>query len=438
MEPIETSVSAAIPEVIAAAPLGPMPEPRRRLRLLVLASRVPDRRGRADQRTVFRWLEFMAARGHRIHLIALDTWESPGRESAALSALCERLEIFHQPLAGALWHGAFSYLRGRPLQVGAFWNPHAAAAARRALEGSAFDLIYAHLIRTAEYVRGAPQAPKVLAMQVAQSLNLARMVRYGTGRWRRLLYALELRAVRGYERGVSRDFERCAVISAHDRDAIGLPLERTWLVPHGVDLQEFSPAPHPPPDTGAIVLSGVLNTATNVEAASWLLTAIWPRIRSCVPGARLRVVGREPAAVVRRLARSPGVELVASPSAIAPYLRDAVLAVAPVRIAAGLQNKVLEAMASGVAVVATPQANEGIGASPGLEIVLAADAESFAREVVLLLRDPARRAELGRRARARMERDFSWERHWWRFEQRLERLAETAHERREIAAGMTP
>lgn len=408
----------------AAAPVS-WPGPRRRLRILLLASRVPDANGRADQRTVFRWLQFMAARGHRIHLIALDTWECPGRANPPLHQFCERIEIFRQSLPAAMMHAACGYLRGLPLQVGAFWNPRAARAVQRARAEREFDLVYAHLIRTAEYARLPSAMPRVLAMQVAQSLNLERMARHARGQARRIFYRFELRAVRNYERTVGIDFDRCAVISTHDRSAIGLVAAHTWLMPHGVDLDEFRPAPRRRQASGGpVVMSGVLNTATNIEAASWMLTEIWPRVRARLPGASLRIVGRDPAAAVRRLARATGVELIASPAALAPHLRDAALAVAPIRIAAGLQNKVLEAMASGLAVVATPQANEGIRALPGREIVLAADADSFAREVIALLVDPLRRFAIGNSARARVERSFSWERHFWRLERGLERLVQ--------------
>jgi glycosyltransferase involved in cell wall biosynthesis len=385
---------------------------RDRLRLLVLASRVPEREGRADQRTVYRFLEFMAARGHRLHLIALDSWDSPVASSRALEELCERVEIFPQARARALWQALRGLGAGYPLQVGGLWNSHAAHAVRRALEHREVDLIYAHLIRTAEYVRHDRGVPAVLAMQIAQSLNLQRMVRYRRGLGGRLFYRLELALVRRYEPAVARDFERCVVISGHDRAAIGLARGQTWLVPHGVDAEQFRPVLEPPAEEGPVTFSGVLDTATNVEAVQWLLRAIWPRVQSMAPQARLRLVGRAPVAAIRRLAAAAGAELVASPQTIVPYLREASLAVAPVRIAAGLQNKVLEAMACGVAVVATPQANEGIGARPEREIVLAQSAAEFAGAIVGLLRDPRRRAELGGRGRALIERRWSWDYHW--------------------------
>lgn len=388
------------------------------LRLVLVSSRFPDPEGRADQRTVYRLLKFMAARGHRVHLIALDTWESPSRDLGAVAALCERVEIHRHSRWRALAGLVRGVARGWPLQVGLLWNPAMARAVRGALERERHDLVYAHLIRSAEYVRGAGGAPKVLAMQIAQSLNLARMVRHQSG-FRRLGWALERRLVERYERAVAADFERCAVISVHDRDAIGLAPGRTWLVPHGVDLQEFYPAPPRGQGPGPVIFSGVLDTAPNLEAARWLLEAIWPQVLRRQPGARLQIIGRNPPSSLMRRARAAGVEVIGSPPRLAPYLRAGSIGVAPMRIAAGLQNKVLEAMASGLAVVATPIANQGIGAIDGRELILAEDAAGLAAAVARLWSDGPGRGQLAAQGRRLIERRWSWDYHWRQLELKL-------------------
>src|SRR5208337_5064993 len=124
----------------------------------------------------------------------------------------------------------------------------------------------------------------------------------------------------------------------------GLPADSVWLVPHGVDTQEFHPREREPQETGPVIFSGMLDTPTNVEAVRLLLREIWPRVIAQLPWARLRVVGRNPSPSVRRMVRRAGVELKASVQSVAEYMADAAVAVAPMRIAAGLQNKVLEAM----------------------------------------------------------------------------------------------
>jgi glycosyltransferase involved in cell wall biosynthesis len=389
------------------------------MKILVLASRVPDRDGRADQRTVYRLLEFLARRGHESHLVALAPWDGAGRDPDSLAQLCATVRIFRQDRVPALIRGLSGRLAGYPFQVGAMWNPAMAEAVARLLGEVEFDLVYAHLIRTAEYVRARTAAPRILAMQVAQSLNLERMVQHRRSRFSRLFYRLELAAIRRYEPAIASSFDFLSVISVHDRDAMGLPADAVWLMPHGVDTDEFRPQTHESTAPGPVAFSGVLDTPTNIEAVRLLLEEIWPRVVARMPWACLQIVGRDPSRTVRRMARRAGVELKASVPSIAEHLAGAVMAVAPMRIAAGLQNKVLEAMASGLAVVATPEAIEGIGVRPGIEIVLAASSARFAEAVVRLLGDPERRCAIGRRARAFIEREWTWEHHWGRLEGRM-------------------
>ncbi|HLH78341.1 MAG TPA: glycosyltransferase [Candidatus Binataceae bacterium] len=400
----------------------PAPPAKLSLRLLLVSSRCPDPEGRADQRTVYRLLKYLAGRGHRVHLIALDTWESPVRDMGVVARLCERVQVYRHSRWRALAGLVAGLGRGWPLQVAGLWNPAMARAVRQALAEERPDLIYVHLIRSAEYVRGMGGAPKLLAMQIAQSLNLQRMVRYRNGIGR-LGWALERRLVERYERAVAADFERCAVISVHDRDAIGLAPQRTWLVPHGVDLQEFHPAPAGCHERGPIIFSGVLDTAPNLDAARWLLGSIWPQVLRRQPAARLQIVGRNPPASLMRQARAAGVEVIDSPPRLAPYLRAGSIGLVPMRIAAGLQNKLLEALASGLAVVATPTANQGIGAVDGRELILAEDAIGLAEGVARLWEDQVGRQRLATQGRRLIERCWSWEYHWRQLEKKLIRLS---------------
>jgi hypothetical protein len=201
------------------------------MKILVLASRVPDRDGRADQRTVYRLLEFLARRGHESHLVALAPWDGAGRDPDSLAQLCATVRIFRQDRVPALIRGLSGRLAGYPFQVGAMWNPAMAEAVARLLGEVEFDLVYAHLIRTAEYVRARTAAPRILAMQVAQSLNLERMVQHRRSRFSRLFYRLELAAIRRYEPAIASSFDFLSVISVHDRDAMGLPAEAGGVFP---------------------------------------------------------------------------------------------------------------------------------------------------------------------------------------------------------------
>lgn len=189
---------------------------------------------------------------------------------------------------------------------------------------------------------------------------------------------------------------------------------RVRAVPNGVDAVYFSPAHEfPPPAAGsapALVFSGAMDYWPNVDAVGWFVREVLPRVRALHPDARLWVVGMNPAPEVRALA-GPHVVVTGAVPDVRPWIAHADVAVAPLRVARGIQNKVLEAMAMGRPVVATPEAAEGIAAEPGRELVIAAGASAFAGQVGALLDDAAARASMGAAARARVLADFAWDAH---------------------------
>jgi len=137
---------------------------------------------------------------------------------------------------------------------------------------------------------------------------------------------------------------------------------------------------------------------------------VLPRIRREVPDAQLYIVGMDPNPAVRRLADGDRVMVTGRVEDVRPYFDSAAVAVAPLRVARGLQNKVLEAMAMRVPVVASPAAFEGISATAGQDLLVAAEPEEFSRAVVSLLRDPAARERFAAAGRACVESNHNWSR----------------------------
>ena len=190
---------------------------------------------------------------------------------------------------------------------------------------------------------------------------------------------------------------------------------RVRALENGVDLDGFNPdaafAPLTrPPGERLLVFTGQMDYAPNVQAVSHFARDIFPRIRAKVGSATFAIVGRTPSAPVQALAQLPGVEVTGSVPDVRPWLAAADAVVAPLRIARGVQNKVLEAMAMGRPVVASSPAFEGIDAVPGLDLLVADGAEASAAAVLSLLGDEELAAKVGRAARARAATRYSWER----------------------------
>ena len=184
----------------------------------------------------------------------------------------------------------------------------------------------------------------------------------------------------------------------------GLPAE---VMGNGVDLDRFSPDVVPPVDVPRplIVFAGQMDYAPNVEAVTMFAREALPKIKSAVPDVRFAIVGRAPTAAVRALANA-GVIVTGEVPDTRPWLAAASVVVAPLRIARGVQNKVLEAMAIGKACVVSPGAAEGIHAVDGRDLVVADDP---ADAVIALLGDPARSVAIAAAARARMVVGYGWD-----------------------------
>lgn len=155
-----------------------------------------------------------------------------------------------------------------------------------------------------------------------------------------------------------------------------------------------------------------MNSAPNVDAATWFCSEALPRIRAKIPGARLSIVGGDAAPQVRALAREPGIEVTGRVPDLRFYMSRAEVALAPIRIGAGLRNKVLEGMSMGLPMAITPVGNEGIRAVHGENVVAADGPEAFAEETVGLPGDAERRERLGLATREFIVRHWPWETHF--------------------------
>lgn len=391
------------------------------MKLLILSARPPWPPTRADQMTVDRMVRFLASRGHEVDLacfVESDAQADSLRQG--LAGACRRIDTILLPRWRSYASTLASLATGRPMQV-AYYRSRAlrSLVESRVAEGR-YDLVYAHLIRMTEYVRGLP-VPKVVGLQISQALNLERMVSHVRDPARRLFYAIEARKVRPYERGVCRDFDLVFLVGRRDVEELekGGPVPNAMVCPHGQDIPAIERVRGTPRTPGAIVVSGVMSTYTNVDAVSWFAREVFPRVERAAPEASFWIVGRQPQRAVLDLARPPHVMVTGEVPDVSDWLCRASVGVAPLRIGAGMQNKLVQAMAAELPVVATSVANEGIGAVPDHHLLIRDDAAAFADAVIGLLRDPSARARLGSAARHFVERHWTWEAHFEEMERAM-------------------
>lgn len=382
------------------------------MRVLLLTYRFPAHVATADRRTIHELSKFLTQRGHQVHLVA---FAASHREAGATGLIEPHVEQSHV-IVRSRTASVLSTIRGlasrEPLQMWYYRSPRMQRLVERVVTEERIDVVYAYHLRMAQYLTGLP-IPTFAALQPAQILHFGRRAEILRNGPVRIVYDLERRRLRGYERAMARRVDRALIISRKDLHAIDPDgtLDNVMLNPHGVDVDAFRPGPEHERESNVLVFSGMMGIDTNADAITHFHSEVYPLIKRRVPDVRLWIVGKDPSASVRRLARDPSVTVTGFVPDVAWYLRKATVAVNPLRIGAGLQNKLLEAMAAGLPVVATEVANEGVGA-PADAVCVVDGKREFAEQVVRLLGDPGARNRLGAAGRAYVQKHWSWEAHF--------------------------
>lgn len=373
-------------------------------------------------------LTTLLSRGHAITLATV--WQSEAERSQLHAWQDQGLTVLahHLTRSRSLTNMLLAAPSGRPLQAGFCWVPALARQLRQVVQASApsFDVIHVEHLRAVEYgvaVRGLPangrRVPIVWDSVDCISMLFEQAVRYsrtGFGRW---ATRLELPATRRYECWAVGQFDQVLVTSRADQATLQrlaqatkraqLPARPIRVLPNGVDLVGFQP-PDGPREPATVVLSGKMSYHANVTAAHHLIRDIMPLVWASDPTVKVTLAGSTPSPDVFALGEryGPLVTVTGHVPDMRPYLQAATLAIAPMAYGAGIQNKVLEAMACGTPVVASPQAVAALPESVNQALLIAADAPSSAAAILRLLADPALQTSLGQRGRAYVSEHFDW------------------------------
>lgn len=376
----------------------------------------------------YQLLRNLAARGHAVTLATL--W-SNDEERGQLGALAAAgVQIVSEPLTRVqtLRNIARAAPSGLPLQALYCRQPTLEQTVRRLAGSGDFDVVQVEHLRGAPYALAAAaelQKSRPGSALVWDSVDcishLFRQASRASGSLRgRLMTRLELGRTERYEGRLVRGFDRTVVTSPQDQRALaelalaagaGADICRKIAVtPNGVALDYFHPGGEPAGN--AIVLSGKMSYHANVTAAIYLVRQVMPLVWQERPDAQAWIVGKDPTAQVRALAGGAAagrVHVTGTVDDLRPYLQRAAVAAAPVPYGAGIQNKVLEAMACGAPVVASPQAVSALLTTPGQDVLVEESAAGFAAAVVELLNSPQRARALGAAGRRYVETHHDWQ-----------------------------
>jgi sugar transferase (PEP-CTERM/EpsH1 system associated) len=379
------------------------------MRILFLSQRVPYPPDRGDKIPTYHYVRHLAA-NHDVSVTCLADGVGDLSNVAGLRGIVRDVEAVAVRPAAARVRALAALAGGRPLTAAYFDEPELRDRVRRRVESCRYDAALVFSSGVAQFVEPFADLPRVIQFADLDSQKWALYAAH-SGAPKSWVYGVEARRLLAYERRLATAFSRSLVCSPRECDDFSRLIGGATVecLPNGVDLEYFQPR-GTDRVADSLVFTGVMNYRPNVDGVVWFCREVWPSVRRHVPSATLTICGASPTRAVQELGREAGVTVTGAVADVRPYLHRAAIAVVPLRMARGIQNKLLEAMAAGLAAVATTSAWAGIDASPGDELVVADEPDEFADAVVSLLRDRRQREEMGAAARAAAESRYSWSR----------------------------
>ncbi|MEO0475848.1 MAG: TIGR03087 family PEP-CTERM/XrtA system glycosyltransferase [Planctomycetota bacterium] len=339
----------------------------------MLTHRVPYPPDRGDRIRAYHLLSAISDR-FDVTLAAIADGPVAPATMDRLESLCRRVLIAEAKPVQRRTAAARALLTGRAITPAAMYDKVLAQQLIRRHEQTPFDTVLTYCTGMVGYAKpllAMPHPPRhVLDLVDVDSQKWAGFARTTRGPMR-LVYQAESRRLRAVEAGRLVPFDAVTVISKAEsgryREHVTDQHEPT-VVGNGVDLERFRPGP--PTNEPVLIFTGVMSYKPNIDAVVWFARRVMPRVLAAVPDARFDIVGKSPAREVTALDELPGVRVVGPVEDTADSLRASAVAVAPMRIAPGVQNKVLEAMACGLPVVCSSGAAGGIDATPGEHLMV--------------------------------------------------------------------
>ncbi|MFN0086556.1 MAG: TIGR03087 family PEP-CTERM/XrtA system glycosyltransferase [Blastocatellia bacterium] len=387
------------------------------MKVLFLAHRIPFPPNKGDKIRSFHELCALVERGHEVHLAAFADDLNDLNHQVELARLCASVHIV--PLRS--WIGKARALRALAgsgsLSRAYYRSPRMKRIVRRLVDLHSFDAIQVYSSTMAQYV------PDELA-----SRTVVDLVDIDSEKWRDYsrrarrplswIYAVEGRRLREYEYEIVSGFA-CSVLTSPREAALLDELDeftrraRLRIITNGVDLERYQPAepfsPRGASSQARLIFVGAMDYYANIEGVRWFVEHVFPLVRTEEPYAEFFIVGGNPTEEVKRLGRRDGVTVTGLVEDIRPYLRSATASVMPLRIARGVQNKMLESMALGKAIIATGEAAAGLKVVADEHLIVADSPADFAAAVIEVLRDRTLREHLGSRARRYVEAEHEWQ-----------------------------
>ena len=392
------------------------------MKILYVCHRFPFPPKRGGKIRPFNMIRHLSASGHEVTVASLARSPQEADEGKGIASYCSRYEMANVrgPLQLVRMVARLPTLT--PSSMGYFYSASLQRRLRALARRERFDLIFVHCSSVAQYVADIRGVPKILDFGDMDSQKWLEYARYKPFPLS-MGYRLEGIKLEREEKRLARLFDVCTATTRAEWETLqsyGAAGETDWF-PNGVDSDYFAPddAPY---EANLISFVGRMDYYPNQECMFDFCANVLPRIQARRPRTRLSIVGADPSPAVRKLGELPGVTLTGSVPDVRPYVRRSAVMVAPLNIARGTQNKILEAMAMGVPVVTSTAAAGGVDALAQEHFLVARNHEEQASAILRILEDGAERRRLSAAGRSRMLTHHAWPASMRRLDAIIERV----------------
>lgn len=384
------------------------------MKLLFLAHRMPYPPNKGDKIRSYNEMMGFIERGHEVHLLAFADDRRDLEYQAVLALLCASVRLVPLRRHMAKLRASSNLITRQPLSLGYFASRKMRRLVEQAIAQHDVDAIFVYSSTMAQYVPRGFSSRTVVDLVDVDSEKWRDYARYKRPpkSW---LYELEWKRLHRYEREIVQRFAYTILTTQREASLLDELDEftrraRLRVITNGVDLDYFQTDDEAVDSSSPrLVFIGAMDYYANIEGVCWFVEEVFPLIREREPRAEFFIVGSNPAREVLKLGERKGVTVTGFVDDVRPFLRDATVCVVPLRIARGVQNKVLQAMAAGRAIVATPEAVAGLQVEDGKEVLLARIPRDFAEAIIRIIREEPLRAELASQSLRYVEAEHDWE-----------------------------
>jgi len=396
------------------------------MKVLFVCHRLPYPPARGGKIRPFNVIRHLSRTGSEVTVASLARSSDELKEGEGLRDHCRKVIAVAVPKLATFVRSGASLAGTSPASMKYFYSPVLAKRIRAELARHQYDFVMVHCSSVAQYVAHVQGIPKLLDfgdMDSQKWLSYARFRRFPA----QLVYWLEGRKLERAERRLASAFDFCTCTTRNELETLRsfqASAESDWF-PNGVNSKYFDVAGAPyDPNTMSFV--GRMDYFPNQQAVLEFCARVWPGLKQDFPGLSFQVVGANPSARIKRLGSLPGVTVTGSVPDVRPYVHASALTIAPLVIARGTQNKILESMALGVPVVSSVEAAKGVDARPGADIAVASTPSEYREAIGRILSDREERERLSAAGRQRVVQKHSWDASMALLDGLIERCMEVA------------